>query len=48
MEIRTTTFLQRGKEVYVLPSSSTFTIKHSEIPKLVVYFAWVYIKALFM
>ena len=37
MEIRTTTFISRDKEIFVLPSSSTFTIKHSEIPKLMLY-----------
>lgn len=48
MEIRTTTFLQRGKEVYVLPASSTFTIRYYEIPKLVLFFIKVYFKSLFL
>jgi hypothetical protein len=37
MNLRSTTFIARDREIFVLPSSSTFTIKHSEIPKLVLY-----------
>jgi hypothetical protein len=43
MELRTTTFINKDQEIYVLPASSTFTIKHYEIPRLVVFFIKAYL-----
>jgi hypothetical protein len=47
MRIGTVIYKESNKEVSVLPMSSTFTIKRSQIPKLVLFFIKTYIKGFF-
>lgn len=44
MDLRMTTFIVKDKEIYVLPASSSFSIKKNEIFTLIVFLLKSYVK----